>query len=164
MPFLAEVTRWLAGGAPVLFAEFGQPTGAPGDAAPSLLAGEQAAADYTGRALDGLRAAAGCVGALLWCYADYDAGAPRPAAARRGAPRANLRAVARGRDGQTGRGRDHRARRAATAAGPDAELPWLDIGVDEFADTTGRHLPRLYSEGTDRKKRPLLKSRTARLA
>jgi hypothetical protein len=25
-----------------------------------------------------------------------------------------------------------------------AELAWLDIGVDEFSDDPGRHLPRLY--------------------
>ena len=27
---------------------------------------------------------------------------------------------------------------------PPTQLPWLDIGVDEFADDPGRHLARLY--------------------
>ena len=113
LPFLALVTGWLAGGTPVLFEEFGLPTGRPGGRGPSRLVEEQAAADYTGRALDGLRDV-GCVGALLWCFADYDAGAAQPAAVRRGGPRAELRPVAGGRFGQAGRGGAHRARRPAT--------------------------------------------------
>ncbi|MGH2718374.1 MAG: glycoside hydrolase 5 family protein [Actinomycetota bacterium] len=71
--FLALVTRWLAGGAPVLFEEFGLPTGAGSAPAPlsALLVSEPAAAIYTGDALDALRAA-GCLGAFVWCFSDYD--------------------------------------------------------------------------------------------
>ena len=67
--FLAEITRWLASGAPVLFEELGAPT-VPAAAPKSGMLDEPAAALYTGRALDGLRNA-GCIGAFLWCFSDY---------------------------------------------------------------------------------------------
>ena len=70
LPFLAEITRWLAGGAPILFEEFGLPTTRPARIDNPLLVSEADAAAYTGRALDGLRQA-GCIGALLWCFTDY---------------------------------------------------------------------------------------------
>ena len=78
LPFLAQLTRWLGKGRDVLFSEFGLPTyrlaGPDGDLArhksPSVLVEEQAAADYTERALAALREA-GCTGAMLWCYTDY---------------------------------------------------------------------------------------------
>ena len=61
----------------MLFSEFGAPTYRAADPRqePSprrrrLLVEEQAAAAYTGRALSALRAA-GCLGAMLWCFADY---------------------------------------------------------------------------------------------
>jgi len=72
--FLADVTRWL-GGKEVLFAEFGAPT-KNGDPEAERVAGaslltEDEAARYTARAFDRLRAA-GTIGGLVWCYADYD--------------------------------------------------------------------------------------------
>src|SRR5690349_6974370 len=70
LPFLALLTRWMAGGADVLFEEFGLPTAPRSDVGTGWLVDEETAAAYTGRALDGLRAA-GCSGALLWCFADY---------------------------------------------------------------------------------------------
>ncbi len=70
VPFLARITRWLGGGTDVWFTEFGLPT-AGGDNAHPVLVGEDAAAHYTGAVLDGLRQA-GCLGAMLWCFADYD--------------------------------------------------------------------------------------------
>jgi endo-1,4-beta-mannosidase len=68
--FLAAMTRWLAVGAEILFEEFGLATTRPGQTQHSLLVTERAAAAYTGLALDHLRAA-GCTGALLWCFSDY---------------------------------------------------------------------------------------------
>jgi endo-1,4-beta-mannosidase len=141
LPFLAELTRWLAGGAPVLFEEFGLPT-APAPAPGSLCVSETVAADYTGRALDGLRGC-GCIGALLWCFADYATslhsappfdlathertfglwhtdGSPKPAVAE-------LTARAR------------RKRQVSTAPGP-----WLDIDEETFAADRRMHLARLY--------------------
>jgi len=71
--FLADVTRWL-GGKEVLFAEFGAPT-RDGDPqaereAGGILLSEREAADYIPRALSRVHAA-GTVGALIWCHADY---------------------------------------------------------------------------------------------
>jgi endo-1,4-beta-mannosidase len=142
LPFLALLTRWLAGGADVLFEEFGLPTAVSPDTGPSWLVDERSAAAYTGRALDGLRAA-GCAGALLWCFADYASrlhqqppfdealhertfglwrsdGSAKPAVAEI-TSRAGLRRVV-----------------------PPAELPWLDISVEEFLTDRRRQIARLY--------------------
>jgi endo-1,4-beta-mannosidase len=77
VPFLARVTRWLGGGADVLFSEFGLPTFRDGDpgvedapSSSSLLIEESEAAEYVRRVLPGLREA-GATGAMLWCYSDY---------------------------------------------------------------------------------------------
>jgi endo-1,4-beta-mannosidase len=70
--YLADITRWL-GGKDVLFAEFGAPT-LDGDAEAAglgTLLTEEDAARYTERAFAQLHSA-GTVGALVWCYADYD--------------------------------------------------------------------------------------------
>ncbi|MGZ8579784.1 MAG: glycoside hydrolase 5 family protein [Actinomycetota bacterium] len=69
VPFLAAVTRWLGGGADVLFSEFGLPT-VRGEARTPMLVAEDDAARYTARVLDGLRHE-GCAGALVWCHTDY---------------------------------------------------------------------------------------------
>ena len=71
VPFLARVTRWLGGGADVLFSEFGLPTAPRGERAQPPFVAEDEAARYTERVLHGLRVA-GCTGAMLWCYGDYD--------------------------------------------------------------------------------------------
>jgi endo-1,4-beta-mannosidase len=72
--FLADVTRWL-GGKDVLFAEFGAPT-RDGDPEAERIAGasllsEDDAGRYTAEAFARLHQA-GTIGALVWCYADYD--------------------------------------------------------------------------------------------
>lgn len=79
LPFLARMTRWLGEGGEVLFSEFGLPTYCRGDptthragrGTTTPLIEEEAAAAYTARALAALRGA-GCLGAMLWCYSDYD--------------------------------------------------------------------------------------------
>ncbi|MEE8490395.1 MAG: cellulase family glycosylhydrolase, partial [Acidimicrobiia bacterium] len=78
LPFLAQVTRWLGRGHDVLFSEFGlatyrrkDPTSERARAeSNSPLVEEETAAAYMRRALSALHAA-GCVGAMVWCYADY---------------------------------------------------------------------------------------------
>ena len=78
LPFLASITSWL-GGIDVLFAEFGLPSYRRGDpiteraraASSSTLVEEQEVAAYTKRSLEALHRA-GTMGAMLWCYADYD--------------------------------------------------------------------------------------------
>ena len=142
VPYLAEITGWLAGDAPVLFAEFGHPTAPPGRSPTGVQVREEDAAAYTGRTLDALRDC-GSIGALVWCYADYrpdlhhrppldladhertfglwrDDGSPKPAVAEITA-------------------RQNRSRRRA-----DTERTWLDITPDEFAADRRRHLIRLY--------------------
>lgn len=77
LPFLARMTRWFGEGQEVLFSEFGLPTyrrGNPSERsaeAEATLVEEDAAAAYTTRALEALRRA-GCMGAMLWCYSDYE--------------------------------------------------------------------------------------------
>ena len=71
VPFLARITRWLGGGAEVLFSEFGLPTSARGAVGAPPLVSEEDASIYTASVLNGLRQA-GCAGAMLWCYTDYD--------------------------------------------------------------------------------------------
>jgi endo-1,4-beta-mannosidase len=71
--FLTAVTRWL-GGKDVLFAEFGAATsgGDPeAERGPSPLLTEEEAGRYTQSAFARLHAA-GAVGGMVWCYADYD--------------------------------------------------------------------------------------------
>ena len=144
LPFLAHITRWLGNGRELLFSEFGLPTiPASGDPASSpLLVDEREAAAYTERALAALRAA-GCVGALLWCYADYDPAiwtrSPLDLALHErsfglwradGSPKPTVAAV------QAFAG----ARRLVVTC----DHPWIDIAPDEFSARPGLHLPRLY--------------------
>ena len=101
LPFLADVTRWLAGGRDVLFAEFGLPTFRRGDPVGDGLRLRSAARSSRSRlprptrerALAALRGA-GCVGAMLWCYSDYDPAIWESPAARPRRPRALVRALA----------------------------------------------------------------------
>ena len=142
VPFLAEITRWLAADTPVLFAEFGQST-APGDQRPiGIQVHERDAATYTAGTLDALREC-GCIGALLWCYADYAShlydqppfdlavhertfglwradGTPKPAVA------------------------EILARSGQSRATPIKSRSWLDVTVDEFAADRRNQLTRLY--------------------
>src|SRR4029079_8236593 len=125
LPFLALLTRWLAGGAEVLFEEFGLPTSVSPDPGPSWLVDELSVAAYTGRALDGLRAA-GCSGALLWCFADYASRLHRQPPFDEAHHERTF-----------GLWRSHGSAKPAVAeitsrvglgrANPPAELPWLDI-------------------------------------
>ena len=147
LPFLARMTRWLGDGGDVLFSEFGLPTyrrddpHEPGAGATPLVE-EEAAAAYTTAALEGLRCA-GCLGALLWCYSDYNPtlwqqppfdltpherafglwridGSPKPAVAAITA----FAGAERCRGGY-----------------PDA---WIDIDREEFLLDPNVQLPRLY--------------------
>jgi len=150
LPFLADVTRWLAGGRDLLFAEFGLPTFRRGDPVgeavrprrPSSLVEEQAAAAYTERALAALQRA-GCVGAMLWCYSDYDSAIweqpPLDLALHErsfglwradGSPKPSVAVV----EAFAG---------ARRLAGPDG-YPWIDLEPEEFLVDPGVELPRLY--------------------
>jgi len=163
VPFLARLTYWLGNGRDVLFSEFGLPTywrgdageqNARGDSTP--LVDEDAAAAYTATTLEALRRA-GCCGAMLWCYSDYDPalwetppfdlaphertfglwrcdGSPKPSVAAVSAFVGAERCPDRQADG------------------------WIDIDRDEFQVDPSMHVPRLYrryrDSRTDHKNRP----------
>jgi Endo-beta-mannanase len=149
LPFLARVTCWLGEGQEVMFSEFGLPTYRRGDPSKrraegdaTVLVDEDAAAGYTRRALEALRRA-GCLGAMLWCYSDYDPALwqnPPLDLARHertfglwrsdGSPKPSVAAVA----AFVG------AERCAVEH-PDA---WIDIERDAFWSDPGGQLPRLY--------------------
>jgi len=139
--FLAEITRWLASGAPVLFEEFGLPTAPAADPTRGVL-DERAAGVYTARALDGLREA-GCFGAFLWCFSDYvselAAVPPFDAAPHElgfglwradGTPKAAVAQVA--------------ARAGAARVPVRSPGAWLDIDATTFDEDRRFHLARLY--------------------
>jgi endo-1,4-beta-mannosidase len=150
LPFLACMTYWLGEGRDVLFSEFGLPTYRRGDPheqiagarRPTPLVEEEVAAAYMTAALEGLRRA-GCLGALLWCYADYDSGLwenpPFDLAPHErtfglwridGSPKPAVAAVA--------------AFAGAERCTPGDADAWIDIGRDEFLLDPNLQLPRLY--------------------
>ena len=161
LPFLAQITRWLGCGRDVLFSEFGLPTyrrGDPGGEAArrksrTPLIDEQTAAAYTRRALVALREA-GSTGAMLWCFADYDASAwekpPLDHAVHErffglwradGSPKPAVAVVTD----------------SVAADTPLADSPvddaWIDVDRDEFTLDPNVHLPRLYRRYRDRAER-----------
>jgi endo-1,4-beta-mannosidase len=150
LPFLARITRWLGAGREVLFSEFGLPTYRGDDRSEQSDSGrhrlplveEGAAAAYTARALEALRRA-GCPGAMLWCYSDYDSALwespPFDLAVHErtfglwradGSPKPSVAAVAEfvGAD---------------RCAGGDVD-GWIDVDRDEFLRDSCAQLPRLY--------------------
>jgi endo-1,4-beta-mannosidase len=148
--FLARVTRWLGGGADVLFSEFGVPTQlddvAPGPTAGPELVSEDAAAAYIGRALNGLQRS-GSTGAMLWCYSDYDRAIwqhpPLDLAVHErsfglwhsdASPKPSVATISTfARLG------------LSVAASPAlADDAWVDLPVEEFYHAPERELPRLY--------------------
>jgi endo-1,4-beta-mannosidase len=147
LPFLARVTHWLGDGLDVLFTEFGLPTSCRNDphgqrAGATSLVEEEAAAAYTTAALEGLRRA-GCLGAFLWCYSDYDPALwqqpPFDLAPHErtfglwridGSPKPAVAAIA--------------AFIGAERCSPGYADAWIDIDRDEFLLDSNAQLPRLY--------------------
>jgi endo-1,4-beta-mannosidase len=149
LPFLARVTRWLGQDRDVLFTEFGLPTYRhdPSEQrsplrGPALLIEEDAAAAYTADALAALRGT-GCLGAMLWCYSDYDPALwPSPpldlALHERsfglwradGSPKPSVAAVSAFVESDR-----------CDDVGDDT---WIDLDPGEFFLDPSAHLPRLY--------------------
>jgi len=147
LPFLARVTHWLGDGLDVLFTEFGLPTARRNDphgqsAGATFLVEEEAVAAYTTAALEGLRRA-GCLGAFLWCYSDYDPALwqqpPFDLAPHErtfglwridGSPKPAVAAIA--------------AFIGAERCSPGYADAWIDIDRDEFLLDPNAQLPRLY--------------------
>jgi len=149
LPFLARVTRWLGEGQEVLFSEFGLPTyrrGDPGERSAeghtTPLVEEDAAAAYTTRALEALRRA-GCLGAMLWCYSDYEPALwqnPPLDLARHERTFGLWRSDGSAKPSVAGVAAFVGAERCAVEH-PD---PWIDIERDEFWSDPGGQLSRLY--------------------
>ena len=150
LTFLAHITHWLGRGREVLFSEFGLPTYHAADGSGerareqslSLLVEEEAAAAYTGRALAALQGA-GCCGAMVWCYTDYDpaiwAKPPLDVAAHErsfglwrvdGSAKPAVAAV--------------QAFARTTRLDVLDDRAWIDIDADAFYADSRLHLPRLY--------------------
>ena len=143
LPFLARITRWLGRGKDVLFSEFGLPTRRAGRMSRDRrLVDEDAAAAYTASALEALRAA-GCLGAMLWCYSDYRH-------ARWSSPPLDLARHER----SFGLWRADGSPKPAVAAiaefagaarcDPHGDENWIDISPEAFRIDPGGQLPRLY--------------------
>jgi endo-1,4-beta-mannosidase len=151
VPFLAEITRWLASGAPVLFEEFGMPP-TPTTASNSGSIAEAAAAEYTGRVLDGLRAV-GCRGALLWCFSDYDSdlsSAPPFDAAPHELSFGLWRADGTAKPAVS----EITSRAGASCIPPGSPGDWLDIDAAMFAADRRHQLRRLYGRFRESIRRP----------
>jgi endo-1,4-beta-mannosidase len=142
LSFLAEVTRWLASGAPVLFEELGLPTTRAEVSEGSLIVDEEAAAGYMGRALDGLRET-GCVGAFVWCFSDYVselAESPPFDSASHELSFGLWRA-----DGTAKPALEYVSARAGSLqVAPQSWAGWLDIDRPTFDEDRRFHLARLY--------------------
>jgi endo-1,4-beta-mannosidase len=149
LPFLARMTCWLGERRELLFSEFGLPTYRRDEPSEQRASGgsaslveEDVAAAYTARALVALRRA-GCLGAMLWCYSDYERALwespPLDLAPHErtfglwrtdGSPKPAVAAVT----AFVG------AKRCALGHA-DA---WIDIDRDEFWSDSSAQLPRLY--------------------
>jgi endo-1,4-beta-mannosidase len=140
--FPAEMTRWLAGGAEILFEEFGLATTRPDQPELPLLVSEEAAAAYTGRALDRIRLA-GCTGAMLWCFSDY-------ASALHAIPPFDRATHERSfglwrADGSLKPAvAEVTARVGSPCLAPPSPDGWLDIDQQTFSSNRRVHLARLY--------------------
>jgi endo-1,4-beta-mannosidase len=145
--FLGLLTRWLSG-QEVLLAEFGAPThGAGLGAVDGLgLLEEHEAAAYTSRVLEGLHRF-GFLGALLWCFADYDP-ALRDEPPFDDAPHEMSFGLWRS-DGSAKPAlevvREFGARERTT---PPVDLGWIDVTQEEYLSDPARHLERLYAAFT----------------
>jgi endo-1,4-beta-mannosidase len=141
LPFLAQVTRWLSGGADVLFEEFGLPTVPDTQPARAPFVREASAAAYTARSLDALREA-GCTGALLWCFSDFDEALFR-------LPPLDLAIHERSfgvwrADGSPKPALEEVTRRVGVDVLPPPGAGWLDIDPGEFRASPREQLTRLY--------------------
>ena len=142
VPFLAEVTRWLAGGAPVLLEEFGHPTAPAGTTPVGFQVREDEAARYAAHTIDRLWNE-GTLGALLWCYSDYGTGLHdeppfdlAPHERSFGLWRADHTPKPVVAEIRTRRGRTRVLQRAARS--------WIDVTAEEFCSDRRKHLARLY--------------------
>ncbi len=156
LPFLGMITHWLGGGKPVLFEEFGAPTRLPSEvpteSLPVPLLTEEEAAGLIAQALTLLRRF-GMVGALLWCYGDYDPALRHdppfdraPHELRFGLWRAD--GSEKPAVGVVRRFAQTPSRNREPEGGPDTG--WIDIPPERFYTDPRAHLVRLYRRFRER--------------
>ncbi len=121
VPFLELLTRWLAGGTPVLFEEFGLPTVPVAGPVSSMAVDERLAAEYTGSVIDH-PAHAGRHGGGAVVLHRLRHRALRQRSAGRGCPRTHLRIVAGRRCSEAGRRHRECTCRAASQRAEQLEL------------------------------------------
>jgi endo-1,4-beta-mannosidase len=140
LPYLGLITEWL-GGKEVLFAEFGAPTSAESKSAFAHLT-EDEAADYASSALSLLKDF-GMTGGFWWCYGDYSQSLwqlpPLDKAQHErhfglwradGSPKPAVEVISRFA--------------GAERNISEQNFEWIDISQDEFYDSPGKNLRRLY--------------------
>ena len=113
---------------------------------------EAAAAEYTGRVLDGLRAV-GCRGAFLWCFSDYaaDLSSVPPFDA---APHELSFGLWRADGTAKPAVAEVTSRAGAACVPPGSPGDWLDIDAATFAEDRRHHLRRLYGRFRASRRRP----------
>jgi endo-1,4-beta-mannosidase len=141
--FLGLLTRWLSD-QEVLFAELGAPTRREerGDVDTLGLLEEHEAAAYTGRALEALHRF-GFLGALLWCFADYDP-ALRDEPPFDEAPHEMSFGLWRSDGSEKPALKVVRDFEVRERTAPRVDLGWIDVTPDEYLSDPARHLERLY--------------------
>jgi endo-1,4-beta-mannosidase len=147
LPFLGLITRWMSG-REVLFQELGAPTIARDSATVTSktssipLLAEDAAAQFTGRALDALRDS-GMTGAMLWCYGDYTNELwDRPPLDQA----IHERSFGLWQSDYSGKPALAEVKKAAgwERIQPAGQLDWIDLSVDDFYKNPRENLRRLY--------------------
>lgn len=144
LAFLAHVTRWLGGGMPVLFEEFGAPTIPDGTSLPDApyYLQESTAAAYYARSFAALHAA-GAIGAMGWCYADY---APAIWSEEPFEHAPHERYFGLWRPGGLPKPAVTAFRAATGAFVPSPpSASWIDLSTENFYDAPAEHLYRLYA-------------------
>lgn len=147
LPFLALITGWL-GRQAVLFEEFGAPTQGP-DPRPTIpLLSERAAARYTREALEQLHRF-GSIGAMLWCYADYDPSLWNVPPLD-GAPHERFFGLWRSDGSEKPALRSIVDARNWAPVQTAIDLSWIDILPEEFYNAPLTNLKRLYGRFRER--------------
>ena len=156
MPFLGLITMWL-GGRDVLLQEFGAPCADPLPATSLVpMLDEERAALYIRRVLDALQTE-GFPGAMLWCFADYDASLWREPPLDHAPHERHFGLWRRGYSQKPALGAI-----ARFAGWPRAnathDFSWIDIPREDFYLDPMKNLRRLYRRFRERHAQPEVQS------
>jgi endo-1,4-beta-mannosidase len=142
VPFLGLITKWL-GGRDVFLQEFGVPCADPVPTTSLVpMLDEERAALYTGRVLDALHTE-GFSGAMLWCFADYDASLWREPPFDHAPHERHFGLWRRGYSAKPALAAVARFARRPRA-NVTYDFSWIDIPPEEFYLAPVKNLRRLY--------------------